>query len=156
MRIEPDHDTSECGRMRRQTSKVVAASARLAAGIVQVAVRNNDSEQSENDAHAAQPRCRFHLTQQAGGRRTRAQSGLLVLMRGFRSPPKAMSNQRVPQGLSPDQIRESDSSERQAPVPVELDSRNSSARDRAVLAHQLASCRRRNSRCGYSSKTMNP
>lgn len=40
----------DAGIFGRQTGEIVAASARLAAGIVQVAVRNNGSEQSKNDA----------------------------------------------------------------------------------------------------------
>ena len=56
MRIEPDHRAVECGHFCRQTSEIVVASAKPAAGIVQIGVRNNDSGQSENDAHAARNR----------------------------------------------------------------------------------------------------
>jgi len=142
-------------RMSRQTNGIMAATARPAAGIVQVAAGNDDSEQSKNDAHAAQPRCRSRLTRQADGRWTRAQSGLLVQIRGFQSPPKAKLNQQVIQGLWPDRSRESDSSERPAPVPEELDSRNSLVRDTEARASLRESCLRRDFRCGHSSKTMN-
>lgn len=141
--------------MYRQTSKIVVASARLAAGIVQFAARNNDSGQAKNDAHAAQPLCRFRLTQQAGERLTRAQSGPLVQIRGFQSHPKAKLNQQVIQGLWPDRSHESDSRGRRAPVPVELGSRNSSARDTAALAGRQEPYLRRDLRCGHSSLTMN-
>ena len=97
----------------------------------------------------------IHLTQQAGGRWTRAQSGLLVQIRGFRSPPKAKLNQRVIQGLWPDRIHESNSSEQPALVPAELDFQNSSARGMEARASRQESCLRRDFRCGHSSKTMN-
>lgn len=155
MRIEPEPQDIGMPEPAPAVERDHVASARLAAGIVQVALRYHDSRQSENDAHAAQPRCRFRLTQQVGGRWTRAQSGLLVQIRGLRLPSNGMSSQQVTQGLRPDRIHESDSSERRALVPAELDSRNSSARDMAALASRQEFCLTLDFRYGHSSKTMN-
>ena len=155
MRIEPEPQD-------RGMRVFVPANERNCGCICKAGCRNRSGcstqprlRQSKNDAHAAQPRCRFHLTQQAGGRWTRAQSGLLVQMRGFQSPPTAKRNQPVIPGLWPDRIHESDSSERRAPVPAELDSRNSLARDTEARALRQEFCLRRDLRRAHSSKTMN-